>query len=75
MIDSVSSSALLGVRSGLRALDRSALQVAQAGTTRPDRLPIEALLEGRQAQRQTEASIRVFQTIDQTLGSLLDVFA
>lgn len=75
MLEPTSSSAIEGIRSGLRELDRAAAQVAQAGTTRPDLPPLDGLLDARQAQLQVEASAKMLGTANRTLGSLLDVFA
>lgn len=75
MIESATSSALEGIRSGLRALDRDASRVAQAGTTRPEESPESALLDAKADKTQVQASAKVLETADAMLGSLLDVKA
>ncbi|MFA5941817.1 MAG: hypothetical protein WC809_20910 [Sinimarinibacterium sp.] len=75
MIQSATSSALEGIRSGQRALERDASRVAQAGTTQPEQSPDEALLEAKADKAQVEASAKVLETADALIGSLLDVKA
>lgn len=75
MIQSATSSALDGIRSGLRALDRDASRVAQAGTTQSEQSPESALLDAKVDKAQVEASAKVLETADAVLGSLLDVKA
>ena len=68
-------SALAGVQRGLRELDRAAQQVASVSVTRQEPVSLaKALVESIQAQRQVEASASVVRRIDQSLGSLVDIF-
>lgn len=75
MIESATSSALAGIRSGQRKLEQDANRVAQAGTTQPEQSPESALLEAKADQTQVEASAKVLETADDVLGTLLDVKA
>lgn len=68
---------LSGVRSGLSRFDQAAANIAARGSrseSRPDSLAKE-LIEIKQAQTQVKASAAVIKTANQTVGTLLDVFA
>ena len=75
-IPSALSSAQLGIRRGLSGLDRDAQAVA-AGDVASDATDAVtgALVDSLQQQLLVEASARMLVTVDQTLGTLVDVKA
>ncbi|MGR6872760.1 hypothetical protein ACU6U9_15150 [Pseudomonas sp. HK3] len=70
------SAGLAGIQKGEQQLTQAAQQVASASTTRPvspNQDVAKALIEEKESQRQVEASAKVVQAADQTLGSLVDI--
>ena len=65
--------ALLGIERGMQRLEKAAGEIASANAD-PTALtgPILDLLAGRQ---QVEASVEALETINETLGTLLDIKA
>lgn len=67
-----------GVQGVLRANELAAdasSRIAQAGTTNPDQDLVTPVVDLLRAERLAEASARVIETEQRTLGSLLDVKA
>ncbi len=78
MIDSVTSSALQGIRRGYQGIRRSAAEIASAGQmqgTASSRDLTRSLIEMKQYSLHTKASVKVLQTSSDLLGTLLDVKA
>jgi hypothetical protein len=75
-IPSALTSAQLGIRRGLSGLDRDA-QVVAGGDVASDATDAVtgALIDSLQQRLLVEASARMLATVDQTLGSLVDVKA
>ena len=73
---SATSSAVQGIQRGLQGLNKNAAEIASAkrmdGDGADDTQPMVEMMENRQ---QVEASAKVLKTVDETLGSLLDVKA
>jgi hypothetical protein len=69
-------SAQLGISRGMNGLARDAQTVADslATPTGPDSLP-GALVDSLQQKLLVEASARMMSTVDQTLGTLIDIKA
>ncbi|MFY0641032.1 MAG: hypothetical protein JXR16_08300 [Bermanella sp.] len=70
------SAGLAGIQKGEQQVTQAAQQVASASTERPvspNQDVAKALLEEKEGQRQVEASAKVVQAADQTIGSLVDI--
>jgi uncharacterized phage infection (PIP) family protein YhgE len=65
-------SGLNGYQSGINSLNNNALKIAQNVTQQPEDLvdPLVGLLQDKQ---QVQASIKVIETSNDMLGSLLDI--
>lgn len=74
-ISGISDTALGGVQTSLKKLNRAANEIATAPVrrTEPTEL-VDPLVDALQAQRALEASAKVLQRADQVLGTLLDTF-
>jgi hypothetical protein len=75
-ISGITESALGGIQTGLRKLNKAANEVATAPVrrTEPTEL-VDPLVDALEAQRALEASAKVLQRTDEMLGTLLDTFA
>ncbi|MCB1759192.1 MAG: hypothetical protein KDI68_05340 [Gammaproteobacteria bacterium] len=69
-ITPINGSALQGISRGLQGMRRSAAEIAH-----PAKDSVRALVELHQHAQHTSASVKVLQTADQVIGSLLDVKA
>lgn len=74
MINSAMNSALTGVRRGMEGLEHNASEVARASGS-GDANVAEPLVDSIVNRRQVEANVDMLKTVDETLGSLLDVKA
>ena len=68
-------SAQLGIQRGVSGLDRDAQVVANGSTSDNTDAAIGALVDSLQQRVAVEASARMLSTVDQTLGTLIDVKA
>ncbi len=73
-IPTATASALTTIRQGMRGLDRNAADIANSNGS-PDAATLEALVDGKRNRLQVEAGVKVLQTVDDMLGSLLDEHA
>ena len=70
------ASALSGIQSGLRGLERSAHAIATGHGDRAEPVDlVEPLVDAIVYQRALEASANVLHRVDDALGSLIDTFA
>ncbi len=70
------SAGIAGIQKGQEQLTQAAQQVASANTQRPvepSQDLAKALTQEKEAQHQVEASTKVVDTANQTLGSLVDI--
>jgi phage/plasmid primase-like uncharacterized protein len=70
------SSGLAGIQKGQEQLTQAATQVASATTTRPVQASQDlekALLKQKEGEQQVEASAKVVEASNKTLGSLVDI--
>jgi hypothetical protein len=75
-MSSISGSALSGINSGLANLAQDAQVIAQSVTTSGDTDSMtNALVDSLQQQLGIEASAKVLSAENQTVGTLIDVFA
>jgi hypothetical protein len=75
-MSSISGSALSGINSGLAGLAQDAQLVAQSATSSADSSSItDAMVDSLQQRLGIEASARVLSAENQTLGTLIDLFA
>ena len=68
-------SALSGIEAAARQLDTSASRVARASQPGEDVDLASEMVSMQQAKLQTEASVKVARTGDETIGTLIDMFA
>ncbi len=76
-INSALSSALSGIQKGLTGIDNNAAQIASASAFNSDN-PVDfaqPLVELQSNRLQVELSAKVMKTVDETLGTLIDVMA
>jgi hypothetical protein len=74
----INGSALQGISRGLDGMRKNAAEIArprQSGTAFPTKDQVRAMVELHQNAQRTTASVKVLQTADQMIGSLLDVKA
>lgn len=67
---------LAGIQKGQEQVTQAAQEVASANTERPVQPSqdlAKSLTDSKQGQRQVEASAKVLETANQTLGSLVDI--
>ena len=70
------NSALSGIQHNLRGLNADAHRIATAPVERTDPVDlVEPLVSSLQHQRGLEASAYAMRSVDQALGTLLDIFA
>jgi hypothetical protein len=76
-INSAVGSALYGIRKGLTGLDENAAKIASADTfNSPSTSDLARPLVKIQNNRlQVETSVKTLKTVDETIGSLIDVIA
>ena len=80
-IDSASINAVRGIQQGFHNMRRIAADVATVDVQRPEETAAapadlaRSLVELKQAALQTQASVKVAQTADLMIGSLLDIKA
>jgi hypothetical protein len=75
-ISGITDTALGGIQTSLKKLNRAAHEVATASVRRTEPTALaDALVDALEAQRALEASAKVLQRADQVLGKLLDTFA
>jgi len=70
------SAGLSGIQKGQEQVTQAAQEVASANTQRPvqpNQDVAKSLTDEKQGQRQVEASAKVVDTANQTLGSLVDI--
>jgi hypothetical protein len=70
------SAGLAGIQKGQEQVTQGAQKVASANTQRPvepNQDIAKSLMEEKQGQRQVEASAKVVDTANQTIGSLVDI--
>lgn len=68
--------ALSGIQTHYRALEKSAHEIATATGERGEPIElVEPLVHAIEAQRGLEASANVLKRVDETLGTLIDTFA
>jgi len=76
-ITSAMSNALQGIQKGLTAIDKNAAQIASADNFNSEN-PVnsaQALVELQNNRTQVEVSAKVLKSVDEAIGSLLDVVA
>lgn len=66
-------SGLAGVQSGLQQLNKNAADIARIGQPDADVDLTTTLVSNLSAQQQVEASLKVIETSDDTVGTLLDI--
>jgi hypothetical protein len=66
-------SGLAGVQSGLQQLNKNAADIARAGQPDSDVDLTSALVSNLSAQQQVEASVKVIEASNATVGTLLDI--
>ena len=71
------NSALLGIQNGFSSLNRHASNIASAATLEGENKVslTESLIGLKQSEIQVKASMEVVNTVDEVLGTLLDVQA
>jgi hypothetical protein len=75
-MNSISSSAVAGINSGLASLATDAQLVAQSVSPQQDALSlVNAIVSSLDARLSVEANAQVLSTANQTIGSLIDTFA
>ena len=76
-ITSALGNALYGIKKGLTEIDKNAAKVAGADTLNsPNAVDIaQPLVELQVNKLQVEASAKVMKSVDETLGSLIDITA
>lgn len=74
-IPSAWDTAQLGIQRGVSGLDRDAQIVANGSVSDNTDAAIGALVDSLQQRVAVEASARMLSTVDQTLGTLIDVKA
>ena len=76
-ITSALGNALSGIQKGLTGLEKNAAKIAGTDTFNSNALPDIArpLVDMQSNRLQIEASSKVMKTIDETIGSLIDVVA
>ncbi len=70
------SAGLAGIQKGQEQINQGAQEVASANTQRPVQASqdiAKSLTEEKQGQRQVEASAKVVDAANQTVGSLVDI--
>jgi len=75
-LDGAFSAGLSGIQKGQEQVTQAAQEVASANTQRPvqpNQDVAKSLTDEKQGQRQVEASAKVVDTANQTLGSLVDI--
>lgn len=73
-IPSVHNSGVLGIQRGLDGLERNAADIAQASGGQAEDV-LTPLVDSKSHRLQVEASAKVLQAADETLGSLFDAKA
>lgn len=73
-INNALGTAITGIRRGMEGLDRNAAEVAQASKGNGDDIAAP-LVDSKVNRLQVEASVSMVKTLDETIGSLLDVKA
>lgn len=68
-------SGLAGVQSGLQQLNKNAADIARAGQPNSDVDLTSTLVNNLSAQQQVEASVKVIETSNTVVGTLLDIEA
>jgi len=70
-------SALMGVRTGMQSMQNHAENIASASFSEDSNLPslVESLAGLKENQLQVMASMQVIQSLDDVIGTLLDVEA
>lgn len=66
-------SGLAGVQSGLQQLNKNATDIARIGQPDADVDLTTTLVSNLSAQQQVEASLKVIETSNDTVGTLLDI--
>ena len=76
-VNSAYNNGLLGIQRGMQGIERNASEIASATTQESGRTQDVAasLVESESHQLQAEASAKVVQTADETLGTILDEMA
>jgi flagellar basal body rod protein FlgG len=74
-MNSISGSALSGINSGLANLASDAQLVAQSVSPQSGQSLVGAMVDSLNARLSVEANVKVLDTADQTVGSLIDAFA
>lgn len=73
-IGTVMGNGLAGIQNGFNTLNKASAQIAQVGVSQD---PTQDLTEGAisllQGKLQVEASAKVLSTVNQTLGSIIDI--
>lgn len=73
-INNALGTAVNGIRRGMEGLDRNTAEVARASTGSGDDIAAP-LVDSRVNKLQVEANVSMVKTLDETIGSLLDVKA
>ena len=76
-IPSAMNSALYGIQKGLTGMDKNAAQIASAGAFKSQNPAdlAKSLVDMQSNRMQVEVSAKVMKSLDETLGTLLDVVA
>lgn len=76
-VNAAYNNGLLGIQRGMQGLDRNAAEIAGAAGDQsgPTQDVVDPLVESKSHQAQAEASAKVVQTADETLGTILDEMA
>jgi hypothetical protein len=74
-VTSALNDALSGIRKGLAELDRTAGRIAGGGAFKDAADLAQSMVALQEDRRQVELSAKVMKSVDDTLGTLLDVTA
>lgn len=74
-INSAFSTALSGIQRGMQGLDRNAAELASVKMMEGNASPVEPLVESKVNSLQVAANAKMVSTLDETLGTLLDIRA
>lgn len=74
-INSAFGNALTGIHRGMQGLERNSAELASAKMMEGKASPVEPLVRNKLDSVQVGANVKVISTLDETLGTLLDIRA
>ena len=74
-VNSILSTGVQGVQSGLQRANRAAGEIARAGTTEQDGDLATPIVDLKRSELQVKASAAVIKTADEVVGTLIDIKA